>query len=354
MVHHFFDAPDETAAEMPPQTEGVTRDGTYTMLSDASAIERFVKQAREATKAGATLAFDTETDSVQPTRAGMVGLSLAFAERAGAYIPLRSPQPERHLDWHAVKPLVQPLLEDASIPKTAHNAKFDLIVLERHGVNVAGLIDDTLISSHLVDAARMGHGLDALSEALLGHRNISIESLIGSGRNQRRFDQADLDAASDYAAEDADMALRLHRHFAPRLQAQGLQQLLAEVELPLVQVIARMEQWGIGVDAAELDRQRAGLEARLVGIREQVMQTSPREFNLDSPKAAERDPVQCTHRFAGRPWPEGGQAHQDRRQHRHGGAGKSSPPIRWWRRLCLRCSSNIGSSPNWSAPTWSA
>ncbi|MEY4770019.1 MAG: hypothetical protein RIQ40_759 [Planctomycetota bacterium] len=280
----LFDAPDETAAEMPLPSEGVARDGTYTMLTDASAIERFVKQAREAVKAGATLAFDTETDSVQPTRAGLVGLSLAFAEHAGAYIPLRSPQPERHLDWHAVKPLVQPVLEDASVPKTAHNAKFDLIVLERHGVKVVGMIDDTLISSHLVDAARMGHGLDALSEALLGHRNISIESLIGSGRNQRRFDQADLDAASDYAAEDADMALRLHRHFAPRLQAQGLQQLLADVELPLVQVIARMERWGIGVDAAELDRQREGLEARLVGIREQVMQASPREFNLDSPK----------------------------------------------------------------------
>jgi DNA polymerase-1 len=149
---------------------------------------------------------------------------------------------------------------------------------------VQGLVDDTLVSSHLVDAARVGHGLDALAEALLGHRNIPIESLIGSGRTQRRFDQADLDLATEYAAEDADIALRLHAHFAPQIAAQGLRNLLDTVELPLVRVIARMERWGIRVDAAELDRQREGLERRLAEIRTQVIAASPREFNLDSPR----------------------------------------------------------------------
>ncbi len=273
------DGPSVEPVEQPP-----AHDGVYTMLCDVDSIQKFLRGAREAALAGGTLAFDTETDSIHPTRAGLVGVSFSYAAKTGVYIPLRSPQPERHLDWNAVKPLIQPMLEDPSVGKTAHNAKFDVIVLQRHGVCVNGLIDDTLVSSHLVDAGRMGHGLDGLSESLLGHRNISIESLIGRGRNQRRFDQADLDAASDYAAEDADMALRLHQYFSPRLNELGLQKLLAEVELPLVQVISRMEQWGIGVDATELDRQRVGLEQRLQTIREQVLRASPREFNLDSPK----------------------------------------------------------------------
>jgi len=278
----LFDAPaDEPQA---PALDGITRDGTYAMLGTAEAVDAFVRDARAACAKGAVLAFDTETDALAPTRCGLVGVSLAFETQRGVYIPVRSPQTARHLDWETLQPLLRPLLEDPQVPKTAHNAKFDLIVLQRHGVSVLGLVDDTLVSSHLVDASRVGHGLDALAEALLGHRNIPIESLIGSGRAQRRFDQADLDLATEYAAEDADIALRLHRHFAPQIATQGLRSLLDTVELPLVHVIARMERWGIRVDAAELDRQREGLERRLVEIRTQVIAASPREFNLDSPK----------------------------------------------------------------------
>jgi len=279
----LFDLPGDAVAVVAAQSDA-THDGVYTMLGDVASITAWIKRAREAVKNGGVLAFDTETDSIVPTRADIVGVSMSFAPKTGVYIPLRSPQSERHLSWHVVRPLLQSLLEDASVAKTAHNAKFDLIVLQRAGVRVQGLIDDTLISSHLVDASRIGHSLDSLSEALLGHRNISIESLIGSGAQQRRFDQASLDAAVDYAAEDSDMALRLHQHFAPQLRQHGLDKLLAEVELPLVHVIAQMEQSGIGVDAEELDRQRQGLEERLRSIREQVMRASPREFNLDSPK----------------------------------------------------------------------
>ncbi len=275
----LFDAQTEEAAATVSRS-----DGTYRMLGTPQEIEAFVAAAHKAAQGGATLAFDTETDALAPTRAGLVGLSLAFQAHEGVYIPVRSPQPDRHLAWQQVQPLVQPLLEDPAVPKTAHNAKYDLIVLARHGVQVQGLVDDTLLSSQLADAARVGHGLDALSEALLGHRNIPIDSLIGSGSSQRRFDQADLDAATTYAAEDADMALRLHEHFRPQLDRQGLAGLLANVELPLVSVIARMERWGIRVDADELDRQREGLERRLEGIRERVIAASPRAFNLDSPK----------------------------------------------------------------------
>ena len=275
----LFDTPTDE-----PVAEAVVTDGAYRMLGTRGEIEAFVAAAREAVAAGAVLAFDTETDAIEPTRAGLVGLSLCVRAREGVYVPVRSPQSDRHLSWDQVRPLVRPLLEDPTVPKTAHNAKFDLIVLSRHDVEVQGLVDDTLLSSHLADAGRVGHGLDALSEALLGHRNIPIESLIGTGASQRRFDQADLDAATAYAAEDADMALRLHEHLRPQVERQGLAGLLREVELPLVGVIARMERWGIRVDADELDRQRQGLERRLEGIREKVVAASPRAFNLDSPK----------------------------------------------------------------------
>ena len=259
-----------------------TRDGVYSMIATPEQLRAFVQQVRE-TK-NVMLAFDTETDSIHPSRAGLVGVSLCIAARTGVYIPVRSPEPESHMTWEQILPILKPLLEDAAIAKTGHNAKFDLMVLARHNIFVAGLRDDTLISSHLIDAGRMSHGLDSLSEILLGHRNIAISSLIGSGKFQKTFDKVPLQLATEYAAEDADMSLRLHELFAPQIHDMGMDQLLQTLELPLVHVLAVMEQNGIHLDAQELDRQRARLEQRANALREQVMQLCPRPFNLDSPK----------------------------------------------------------------------
>ncbi|MCE9619107.1 MAG: DNA polymerase I [Planctomycetes bacterium] len=259
-----------------------TRDGSYQMISNAEELKSFIEEVRRKKKV--MLAFDTETDSIHPSRAGLVGVSLSIAPKSGVYIPLRSPQPDEHMHWKQVLPILKPLLEDASIPKTGHNAKFDIMVLKRHGVELAGLRDDTLISSHLLDSSRMSHGMDALAEMLLGHRNIAISSLIGSGKTQRTFDQVPLPLATEYAAEDADISLRLHQLFAPLIKAMHLEKLLEETELPLVHVLACMEQNGIHVSAEELDRQRVRLEQRSNSLREQVMALSPRPFNLDSPR----------------------------------------------------------------------
>lgn len=259
-----------------------TRDGVYNMIATPEQLRAFVQQVRD-TK-NVMLAFDTETDSIHPSRAGLVGVSLCIAARTGVYIPVRSPEPESHMTWEQILPILKPLLEDAAIAKTGHNAKFDIMVLARHDIHVAGLRDDTLISSHLIDAGRMSHGLDSLCEMLLGHRNISISSLIGSGKFQKTFDKVPLQLATEYAAEDADMSLRLHELFAPQIHDMGMDQLLQTLELPLVHVLAVMEQNGIHVDAQELDRQRTRLEQRANALREQVMELCPRPFNLDSPK----------------------------------------------------------------------
>ncbi len=279
----LFDAdPAEAAAPDIVIDPLATRDGSYRMIARESELQEFIASVRK--KKSAVLAFDTETDSIHPSRAGLVGVSLSIQPKAGVYIPVRSPQPQSHMSWPQAMPLLKTLLEDASVAKTGHNAKFDIMVLRRHGVEVAGLVDDTMISSHLIDASRMSHGMDALAEMLLAHRNISLSSLIGSGKTQRTFDQVPLDFATEYAAEDADISLRLHHLFAPQIASMGLNDLLHSVELPLVFVLASMEQAGVRLDAAELDRQRERLEARANGLRDRVMSLCPRPFNLDSPR----------------------------------------------------------------------
>jgi DNA polymerase-1 len=291
-----------------------TRDGVYNMIATPEQLRAFVQQVRD-TK-NVMLAFDTETDSIHPSRAGLVGVSLCIAARTGVYIPVRSPEPESHMTWEQILPILKPLLEDASIAKTGHNAKFDIMVLARHSIHVAGLRNDTLISSHLIDAGRMSHGLDSLCEMLLGHRNISISSLIGSGKFQKTFDKVPLQLATEYAAEDADMSLRLHELFAPQIHDMGMDQLLQTLELPLVHVLAVMEQNGIHVDAQELDRQTHSPRATRKRLARASDATVSAPLQLGLSKATGGDFIFANYWRAAWPWLARGEENPDRRQHR--------------------------------------
>ncbi|MFM8784061.1 MAG: DNA polymerase, partial [Phycisphaerales bacterium] len=254
------------------------------MLGTAEAVEAFVRDARAACAKGAVLAFDTETDALAPTRCGLVGVSLAFETQRGVYIPVRSPQTERHLDWETVRPLLRPLLEDPQVPKTAHNAKFDLVALRAAGIRVQGLAGDSMVASYVVDATRSTHRMDALSEAVLGHRCIPITDLIGSGRHQRRFDEAPLALAAPYAAEDADVALRLSQALERQVDELGLGDLYRKTEVPLVEVLAELEFNGIRVDPEELERQRRALDVRIGSLKAEIEAAAPHPVNVDSPK----------------------------------------------------------------------
>ncbi len=252
----------------------------YRTITTREQLLRLIAELRGA----AMIAVDTETTGLDPMRCRLVGLCLATKPGAGVYIPVRSPDSASHLDEHTVLDALRPILEDPAIPKTGHNLKYDVNVLRNVGVELRGVAFDTMIASFLIDSSRSSHGMDALALALLGHSCVPIRDLIGSGKHQRTFDTVPIDAATQYAAEDADISLRLYEKMAPQIKAMGFTRLFHDVELPLVEVLAEMEFNGVLVDAAELDRQSARLNARLTELRSDIDAAAPRPFNPDSPK----------------------------------------------------------------------
>jgi DNA polymerase I len=257
--------------------------GAYEAITTKKALAAFVKKLKRAK----VIAVDTETDSLQARSANLCGLSFSIESGTGVYIPTRSPDPSLHLDAATVLEALRPILEDASKCKVGHNLKYDLQVLRRAGVRLAGVHFDTMIASYVIDAARSSHKLDHLALGLLGHHCIPITDLIGAkgrGKTQKRFDEVPLEQAIDYAAEDADITLRLMEVFEPQLREMGLTELFDETEMPLVEVLAELEWNGIQVDRAELDKQAEKLQARIEELRLQILNEAPRDFNPDSPK----------------------------------------------------------------------
>jgi DNA polymerase-1 len=254
--------------------------GQYECVTTKKALDGLVRRLKKAD----LIAIDTETTSTRATRADLCGLSFSVEVGKGWYVPVRSPEPSSHLDAEAVLGALGPIIEDADRPKCGHNLKYDLLVLRRAGVELRGIAFDSMIASYLIDASRSSHSMDALAQALLGYQCVSIKELIGSGKSQRTFDQVPLEQAAPYAAEDADISLRLRDEMAPRLAAMGLGGLFADVETPLLSVLAELEWNGIRVDGAELERQAARLGGRIDELRERIVDAAPRDFNPDSPK----------------------------------------------------------------------
>lgn len=270
----LFAAPQEESAPAPGAG------GAYRALRSVEELRAFLAAARTQP----LVAVDVETDSLVAHEAILAGVSLSDREGAGVYVPLRSAEAQSHLDPDAGLALLRPFLEDPAIGKVGHNLKYDLNALRNAGVRLAGIVGDSMVESHLVDASRSSHGLDALAEHLLGIRMIPITEVIGVPPNQRPFTEAPLDRAVPYAAEDADVALRLHRHLEPGWRQGRMAALHDEVEIPLVTVLAELEWNGIKVDADELDRQRSKLEERIVALRREISSLAPAPFNPDSPK----------------------------------------------------------------------
>ncbi len=254
--------------------------GAYRLITTVEQLDEVVRAIRTAGE----FAVDTETDSVFPMRARLCGISVALEPRTGVYIPVRSPEPDRHLDTEAVMSRLRPVLEDESLAKIGQNLKYDMNVLRRHGARLAGVAFDTMIASYVLDASRSSHRLDVLALAFLKHTCIPLSSLIGTGRRRKGFHEVPLERALEYAAEDADVALRLRDVLAPRLDEQGLRPLFDEVEMPLVEVLAELEFNGIRIDPQELDRQRERLSGRIAELRRRIGDAAPHPFNPDSPK----------------------------------------------------------------------
>ena len=274
----LFDTPAPTANPASPA------DSHYEIVRTKKELDALAKALRSAD----VLAVDTETTHIRPMLAELAGLSFAVEPGRAWYVPVRSPEPGTHLDEATVLGVLGPILEADKPAKTGHNLKYDLLVLRRAGVELGGVAFDTMVASYLIDASRSSHAMDALALALLGRENISIKSLIGTGKQQKRFDEVPLEQAGPYAAEDADVSLQLHAKMAPQIRSMGLGELNGQVEVPLIAVLAELEYNGILVDPDELQRQEARLNTRIAElkgkIQDEAMASCGRTFEPDSPK----------------------------------------------------------------------
>jgi len=277
----FAAVADETRADTQAQRE--TKRGVYECIRSAKQLDAVIAQLKSAE----IVSIDTETTAINPMQAQLCGICLSIEVGRGWYVPVRSPQPQSHLDARTVIERLRPVLEDPKRPKCGHNIKYDWLILKQAGIHLHGVVADTMIASYVVDSSRPSHGLDPLAQSLLNYHCIPISDLIGRsgrGQTQKRFDEVPLDLATKYAAEDADITLRLWRHFEPQIKAMKLRRLFDDLEMPLVEVLASMELAGIRVDPDILDAQRKLLLKRIDDLRRSLVDAAPHSFNPDSPK----------------------------------------------------------------------
>ncbi len=273
-------APAATEAALDP---ALAAPGRYTLIATAQDFDSWLEQLRDA----ALIAFDTETTSLDAIDAEIVGVSFAVQPGVAAYVPLAHDYPgaPAQLERARVLAALKPLLEDATRPKLLQNAKYDMEVLVNHGIALRGVAHDSMLESYVWNATATRHDMDSLARRYLGYITIKFEDIAGKGAKQIPFAQVDLDTATRYAAEDADITLRLHHALWPRLQnLPGLRRVYEDIELPLVPVLARMERHGVLIDADQLRRQSQVLAARMHTLQQQTEREAGQPFNLDSPK----------------------------------------------------------------------
>ena len=237
-------------------------------------------------RAAELCALDTETDSLDPMRAQIVGISFAVQPGEAAYVPLRhdGPGAPDQLPLDAVLALLKPWLEDAGAAKVGQNIKYDSHVLANHGITVQGWQHDTLLQSYVLEA-HLPHSLEKLAERHLGRNGLSYEQLCGKGVNQIPFSQVDVETATRYSGEDSEMTLQVHQTLWPRIAAEpGLRRVYADIEMPVSKLLYRIERHGVLVDAALLAKQSRQLAERMVQLEQQAHEIAGQPFNLGSPK----------------------------------------------------------------------
>ena len=269
------DATTATAADKTPTQ--------YQTIIDGKSLTRWIGKLKKSK----LFAVDTETTSLDAHQAELVGLSFSTTPGEAAYLPLQ----HRYAGAPAQLPLVdtleklRPVLEDPSRAKTGQNIKYDLEVLQHHGIALRGVTHDTMLMSYLLDAGNSRHDMDTLARKHLGHQTIKFSDIAGTGKHQLTFDQIDIEQATRYAAEDADITLRLHRALAPRVEKdKALGKLFREIEMPLIEVLARTESNGVKVDADMLRAQSTVIAGRLEEIEKATFAVAGESFNIASPK----------------------------------------------------------------------
>jgi len=292
----------------PSETEGQTgssstqtslKTPTYELVQTLSALHGWVDEVYQK----GSVAVDTETTSLDQSRAELVGISLSIEPGRACYIPVghtnpvqsetgtllastadstRDPDPLQ-IQLDKALEVLRPMLADPSVLKIGHNIKYDMAVLSRYGIKVTS-VDDTMLLSYVLEGGSHGHGMDELAELYLGHTTIKYKEVTGTGKAQVTFDKVPLDQALTYAAEDADVTQKLHRLLKPRLISERMSTVYETIERPLISVLAAMEAEGIKVDLAQLKRLNAEFSQRLGELEQTIHQLAGHAFNVGSPK----------------------------------------------------------------------
>ena len=249
----------------------------YECIVDEKNLDKWIKILEEKM----VIAVDTETSSLNPLETELVGISFSYAPNKACYIPLG--HKEKSLKKEIVLKKIKPLLEDPSIKKVGQNIKFDFIVLMQNGIEINS-IEDTMLISYTLDAGTNRHNMDTLSEIHLGHKTISFKELVGKGKNKLNFSDIKLNKATEYAAEDADITLRLYENLKERLDEEKLNKIYEYFEKPMVKLLSKLESNGIKVDANHLKKLSTQFERKLKKIEKDIYALAGREFNIGSPK----------------------------------------------------------------------
>ena len=250
----------------------------YYLITDPKEIDNWIKEAEEVGE----VAVDTETSSLDPHQADLLGVSLSSKIGKACYIPVGH-NSKKCIRKDIVLKKLKPLLEDPSIKKIGQNIKFDFIVLFKNGINISSM-EDTMLMSYVLDAGKNRHNMDILSEIHLNHKTIGFKDLVGSGKKEINFSEVDIEKAKDYAAEDADITFRLYKKFLKRLKEEKMINIYEVFEKPMIKILAYMEIEGIKIDNKFLKILSLKFEKKIEKIQKEVFKISKKEFNIASPK----------------------------------------------------------------------
>ncbi len=250
----------------------------YRSILDENDLEKLIENLNSKS----IISVDTETTSLNPMEADLVGISFSCASNEAYYIPINHKK-IKCLDKRLVLKKIKSLLEDESIKKVGQNIKYDLIVLRNNGINISP-VEDTMLLSYVLDAGNNRHNMDTLAELHLAHKTISYKDLVGTGKKQLKFSDINLKEATEYAAEDADVTLRLYELLSERVSQESLNKIYEIFEKPMVKLLSNMEMNGIKIDDTYLKRLSNKFEERLKKIEKQIYNLSGKEFNIGSPK----------------------------------------------------------------------
>ena len=250
----------------------------YFLVKDAKEIDNWIKEAEEVGE----VAVDTETSSLDPHQADLIGISLSSKIGKACYIPINH-KSQKNIQKDIVLKKLKPLLEDPSIKKIGQNIKFDFIILFNQGITMSSM-EDTMLMSYVLDAGKNRHNMDTLSEIHLGHKTIPFKDLVGTGKKEINFSEVDVEEAKNYAAEDADITYRLFKKFSKSLKDEKMKNIYELFEKPLIPILANMEIEGIKIDYKFLKILSSKFEKKIFKIKKDVFKISKKEFNIASPK----------------------------------------------------------------------